>query len=556
MAAPRRWEELEEGDLQQLTYTDVLDRISDGDDPLAPMADPEALGGSGPDRLAQYRSMRDAGKTPEPVPASGARNDHAGDDRRGSSFVIQEHHARRLHYDFRLEHDGVLVSWAVPKAPPTDPEVNHLAVQTEDHPLEYATFEGTIPKGEYGGGEVRIWDSGTYELHKWREGKEVIVTLFGQPDGGLGGVRKFALIHTGSGDSQPQKNWLMHLMKPDPASPGPSHRAASGGPVEFPEHVEPMLATLTDVEHFGDQEGWAFEMKWDGVRTIAYLAGGQVQLLSRKGRDDTAAYFDVVADLAAIDADTAVLDGEVVVADPSGRPDFGLLQNRINLTKTADIERAAKSWPAQLMLFDLLELNGLSMIKKPYEERRAALEALVKPAKGSRVQVPPIFDGDLDAAMDTSKELRLEGVVAKRRTSIYQPGRRSQTWLKIKNHVAQEVIIGGWRPGQGRRDGGVGSLLMGVPTPDGLRYVGRVGSGFNDRQLDEIGAKLDKLARKTSPLIDVPREDARDAHWVTPSLVGEVTYGEITGPGRLRHPVWRGLRPDKSPADVVWEHPL
>jgi bifunctional non-homologous end joining protein LigD len=316
-----------------------------------------------------------------------------------------------------------------------------------------------------------------------------------------------------------------------------------------------MLATLTDPEHFGDQEGWAFEMKWDGVRTIAYLAAGRVQLLSRKGRDDTAAYFDVVADLAAIDAETAILDGEVVVADSTGRPDFGLLQNRINLTRTADIERAAKTWPAQLMLFDLLELNGQSMIKRPYEERRAGLEELVKPRQGSRVQVPPIFDGDLEAARDTSKALRLEGVVAKRRTSVYQPGRRSQTWLKIKNHRAQEVVIGGWRPGRGRRDGGVGSLLMGVPTPEGLRYVGRVGSGFNDRQLDEIGARLEKLARKTSPLIDVPREDARDAHWVSPSLVGEVTYGELTGPGRLRHPVWRGLRPDKSPADVVWEIP-
>ncbi len=554
VAAPRNWDELESADLHQLTYEEVLDRIAEGD-PLAPMGDPEALGGSERDRLAQYRSMRDAAKTSEPVPTSRVRGDRTDDDQEGRSFVIQEHHARRLHYDFRLERDGVLVSWAVPKAPPTDPEVNHLAVQTEDHPLEYGTFEGSIPKGEYGGGDVRIWDSGTYELHKWREGKEVIVTLHGQPDGGLGGVRKFALIHTGSGDSQPQKNWLMHLMKPDAASAPSPRREPSHDPVEFPDHVDPMLATLTDQEHFGDQEGWAFEMKWDGVRTIAYLAGGRVQLLSRKGRDDTAAYFDVVDDLAAIDADTAILDGEVVVADPSGRPDFGLLQNRINLTKPGDIERAAKTWPAQLMLFDLLELNGQSMIKKPYEERRAALEELVQPAKGSRVQVPPIFDGDLDAASDTSKALRLEGVVAKKRSSIYQPGRRSQTWLKIKNHLAQEVIIGGWRPGQGRRDGGVGSLLMGVPTPEGLHYVGRVGSGFNDRQLDEIGAKLEKLARKTSPLIDVPREDARDAHWVTPSLVGEVSYGELTGPGRLRHPVWRGLRPDKSPADVVWELP-
>ncbi len=550
VAAPRTWTELESKDLEQLTYQQVLDRVASGGDPLAALADPEAFGAARPDRLSTYRSMRDSAKTPEPVPSSPPQKDPDG-----FSFVIQEHHARRLHYDFRLEHDGVLVSWAVPKGPPTDPGVNHLAVQTEDHPLEYGSFEGSIPKGEYGAGDVTIWDAGTYEPHKWRDGKEVIVTLHGRPDGGLGGVRKFALIRTGGG-SQPDRSWLMHLMKPDLSASAVAPATTHADHSEFPAPVEPMLATLTDAEHFGDQEGWAFEMKWDGVRAMVYLAGGRVQLLSRKGRDDTAAYFDVVDDLAALDVRSALLDGEIVVADPSGRPDFGLLQGRINLTRPADIERAAKTWPAQLMLFDVLELNGQSMIKKPYEERRAVLEALVPPTKGSRVQVPPIFDGDLEAAKETSQLLRLEGVVAKRRTSIYQPGSRSRTWLKIKNHVAQEVIIGGWRPGQGRRDGGVGSLLMGVPTAEGLRYVGRVGSGFNDRQLDEIDALLAKLARQTSPLIDVPREDARDAHWVTPSLVGEVTYGELTGPGRLRHPVWRGLRPDKSPDEVVWEGPV
>ncbi len=244
-----------------------------------------------------------------------------------------------------------------------------------------------------------------------------------------------------------------------------------------------------------------------------------------------------------------------MVTDAAGRPNFGLLQHRINLTKPADIERAAKAYPAQLMLFDILELNGQSLIKKTYQERREILENLVPPEPGFLIQVPPIFDGDLQAALQTSDQLQLEGVVAKRRSSIYQPGRRTHTWLKIKLHRAQEVVIGGWREGQGRRGGGVGSLLMGIPTEAGLHYVGRVGSGFNDRQLDEIQAKLEKLSRKTSPFLDVPREDARDAHWVTPSLVGEVTYGELTQPGRLRHPVWRGLRPDKSPDEVVWEGP-
>jgi bifunctional non-homologous end joining protein LigD len=549
VAAPRTWEEIAGPELTQLDYTQVASRLSDMGDLLAGMAGEDTR----PDRLSTYRSMRDAAKTPEPVPAEPAR-----EDEEGFSFVIQEHHARALHYDFRLERHGVLVSWAVPKAPPTDPKVNHLAVQTEDHPLEYGSFEGSIPRGEYGGGQVSIWDAGTYKLHKWREGKEVIVTLFGKPDGGLGGVRKFALIHTGGGGSRPERNWLMHLMQTDPedevslrAEPV-AEQSATSEP-EFPEVIEPMLATLTTVERFGPEEGWAFEMKWDGVRTVAYLAGGKVKLLSRKGRNDTAAYFDVVPDLAAIEVETAVLDGEVVVTDPVGRPNFGLLQHRINLTRPADIERAAKTWPAQLMLFDILHLNGRSLIKLPYAGRREILEGLVQPEKGSRLQVPPVFDGNLHAAMDTSKDLKLEGVVAKQVDSVYQPGRRARTWLKLKPHPAQEVIIGGWRPGQGRRDGGIGSLLLGIPTADGLRYIGRVGSGFNDRQLDEIQTMLDRLARKTSPLIDVPREDARDAHWVTPSLVGEVTYGELTEPGRLRHPVWRGLRPDKSPDEVKWE---
>ncbi len=538
VAAPRTWAELEAGDLRQLEYHEVLARLAEDGDPLGVMVGDD--GAAAPDRLSTYRGMRDAARTPEPVPAT-APGAVAG----GQTFVIQEHHARRLHYDFRLEHDGVLVSWAVPKAPPTDPAVNHLSVQTEDHPLEYGSFEGTIPRGEYGGGEVSIWDAGTYRLHKWRDGKEVIVTLFGRAGGGLGGVRKFALIKTGS-TAQPEKNWLMHLMDTDPDDVSTR---------EFPEPVEPMLAVLTAEKDFGDETGWAFEMKWDGVRTLASVAGGQVRLLSRRGRDDTAAYADVAAALSKVEVNTTTLDGEIVVVDTGGRPNFGLLQHRINVTKPADIQRLAAAYPAQLMVFDILELNGRSLLTEPYERRRQLLEGLDLGTAASRVHIPPIFDGDLEAAMSISTELRLEGVVAKRVGSAYQPGARSNSWRKIKVKQEQEVVIGGWRPGNGRRGGGFGSLLMGVPTEAGLHYVGRVGSGFDDRQLEEIQALLEARARKTSPLVDVPREDARDAHWVTPSLIGEVSYSELTGPGRMRHPVWKGLRPDKDPAEITWERP-
>ncbi len=569
VAAPRTWAELEDPDLAQLTYAEVLERVARQGDLLAPLAPAEAaFAAPRSDRLSTYRSMRDAQKTPEPVPATPPEPRPDGDD---PIFVIQEHHARALHWDFRLEHDGVLVSWAVPKSPPTDPKSNRLAVQTEDHPMEYATFEGGIPHGEYGGGAVSIWDAGTFRLHKWREGKEVIVTVQGRPDGGLGGgPRKYALIHTGGGKNakgpKADRNWLMHLMAPDPEDAGtsselveerpatsPEDVVAGSATLDFPAEVDPMLATLDDGEHFGPEEGWAFEMKWDGVRAVAYLAGGRVRLLSRKGRDESAAYPDVVDPLSRLEVRDAVLDGEIVVTDASGRPDFGLLQNRINLGRAADIDRATQTWPAQLMVFDVLELDGQPLLARPYVERREILEGLGLDALGERVHVPPVFHGDLQAARDISRQLRLEGVVAKRTDSVYAPGRRGRTWLKIKNFLTQEVVVAGWRPGQGGRSGTFGSLLMGIPGPDGLHYVGRVGSGFDGAALDDVQRRLDARARATPALVDVPREDARDAHWVEPDLVGEVTYAELTGPGRMRHPVWRGLRPDKDAAEVVWE---
>ncbi len=559
VAAPRTWRELASKDLAQLDYREVLRRVKRRGDVLAELtaghldsleptkAHMRDFAPTPPaaDRLAKYRSMRDAKKTPEPVPAEQA----TPSDRQ--SFVIQEHHARNLHFDFRLEHDGVLVSWALPKGVPTEPKGNHLAVQTEDHPLEYGTFEGSIPAGEYGAGTVSIWDSGYYDLEKWRDDEEIIVTLRGEDEGGLGGPRRFALIHTG-GDGKAAQNWLIHLMKPAAASESTSRPAALSVRRVTPDFT-PMLATLGTTKDIVNEEGWAFEMKWDGIRAIARVDGGEVTLTSRNGKDLTATYPEIAALADAVTADSAILDGEIVAFGTHGRPDFGLLQTRMNLSSPRDVKRAAEAVPVRYLVFDALEIDGAPLLDASYDERRSALEGIVEAKSGGVVQVPAAFAGDLEHAVGTSKELGLEGVVAKERESRYETSRRSRAWIKLKHHRTQEVVIGGWRTGNGRRSDSVGSLLMGIPEGDRLRYVGRVGTGFGDRELDELRATLARRARKTSPLDDVPSADARDAHWVSADLVGEVEFAEWTSTGRLRQPSWRGWRPDKSAAEVRLE---
>lgn len=490
-----------------------------------------------------------------------------GDARPGDPmFVIQEHHATRLHHDFRLERDGVLVSWALPKGLPTDPGVNHLAVQTEDHPIEYGSFEGTIPKGEYGAGSVTIWDTGTYELEKWRDGQEVIATIHGQKHGS----HRLALIRT-SGEGE-KANWLIHLMKDQTAhpehdgsepykrplttSPGRGLRRGKtvvGSRKSGSGTVHPMLATAAEPAELRERTGWRYEMKWDGFRAIARKTGDEVTFTSRNGLDLTVTYpeLSVLADAVRGDA---VLDGEIVALDDAGVPRFSRMQQRAGLTAPRDVERARRAVPVKLFLFDLLEVDGRSLTSLPYAERRAQLEKLVKP--NPFVQVPPDAGDDLDAALATSLELGLEGVMAKRADSPYRTGRRSRDWLKLKHTLTQEVVVGGWRPGNGLRTDTVGSLLLGVPDDGVLRYAGRVGSGFTDRDLEKLRARMDSIATDETALVGVPAVDARAAHWVTPTLVGEVEYSEVTPDGRLRHPVWRGWRPDKSPADVRWERTM
>lgn len=568
VAAPRTWEELASTDLAQLEYEQVLQRVTSQKDPLAALVaghlaslepTPEHMASfqasvSGANRLREYRAKRDASKTPEPMP------DGPAAPSRGTSFVIQEHHARRLHHDFRLEHDGVLVSWALPKGMPTDTGNDHLAVQTEDHPLDYGTFEGRIPEGEYGAGEVSIWDSGEYDLEKWRA-DEVIVTLRGEPGGGLGAPTRVALIRTG-GEGKAAQNWLIHLMKDSPSvrtkpahgdQPGPATETARRRkPIRTQERIiSPMLATLGNEKDLAGDDAWAFEMKWDGIRAIAYV-GDEPRLLTRNGNDVTASYPELVDRLReSIGAESAVLDGEIVATDKRGRPDFGLLQTRMGLSREKDVARAARSAPVQYLIFDLLEDAGASVTDEPYDQRRRRLERLVRGA--GPIQVPPAFEGDFAAAMRSSRELGLEGIVAKKRDSTYSRGRRSRAWIKVKHHLAHEVVIGGWRPGHGRRSNGIGSLLLGIPEPGGLRYVGRVGTGFSDRELDAIAERLAPLARTTMPFSEVPRADSSDARWVTAELVGEVEFSEWTATRRLRQASWRGFRSDKRPEDVAEE---
>ena len=276
-----------------------------------------------------------------------------------------------------------------------------------------------------------------------------------------------------------------------------------------------------------------------------------IRLLSRNGIDVTGTYpeLDVLAD--AVDGDHAVLDGEIVALDRRGRPDFGTLQIRMGVTKKADVERLMDKTPVRFMVFDLLELDGEDLTKLPYDERRDRLEQRVRDR--GPIQVPPAFEGDIAAAIKTTRELGLEGVLAKRRDSTYAAGRRSRAWIKVKHVRTQEVVIGGWKPGNGARAHRVGSLLLGIPEDGALRFVGKVGTGFSERQLDEVTRRLAAIERKSSPFHEVPAPERRDARYVTPKLVGEVEFNEWTPGGRLRAPVWRGWRPDKPPDSVVVE---
>ena len=309
-----------------------------------------------------------------------------------------------------------------------------------------------------------------------------------------------------------------------------------------------MLASPGVLPPPEQEQRWAFEMKWDGVRAVVYLDRGDLRVLTRNDREVAATYPELAGLAHQLRDRRMILDGEVVAFDEAGRPSFGELQARMHVRAPgrALLDRV----PVSILVFDLLHLDGTSLAGAPYDERRSALEGLE--LTGDRWAVPPAFDGQGAEALAASQAQGLEGVLAKRYDSVYLPGRRSPHWIKVKHVRMQEVVVGGWSPGAGRRQGGIGSLLLGVPDQDGrLVYAGHVGTGFSDRVLADLGTRLRAAERTTSPFADeVPRAHAKDAHWVTPRLVGEVTFSEWTRDGMMRHPSWRGLRPDKDPQDV------
>ncbi len=529
--------------------------------------------------LAEYRRKRDFQKTPEPD--SSAKFPDAGPLR----FVVQKHKATALHYDLRLEAGGVLKSFAVPKGPSADPAVKRGAHQTEDHPLDYLDFEGSIPRGQYGAGHMIVWDIGTYSpdekgeydwLDRKRAGQRIEAEIAaGKVAFTTRGSRmrgSWTLVRTKDG-------WLLIKHK-DLATTGidlaeafdtsvrsglsigdlaagqtPSSggRAASPAdlpgarPATFPAPFQPMTANPSPTRDLDDTI-WSFEPKLDGIRCLAFVKDGEARLYTRNLNDVTAAYPAIARALGAQPVHDAIFDGEIAALDDGGRPSFELLQQRMNLGDHRQVAVAEGQVPVVFFAFDLLHLDGFDLRPAAIEGRRSLLEQVLTPST-SISRVEPI-EADSRTAFEAVVDLGFEGLVAKRRASPYRHGRRSDSWLKLKSRRSDEFVVGGFTYGEGGRSSTFGGLLLGTPRDDGLLdFRGRVGSGLNDAVLKRLRRTLDALTSDESPFAgDVP--DGARTTFVRPELVAEVEYAEQTRAGILRAPVFHGIRTDKSPADL------
>lgn len=552
--------------------------------------------------LEEYRRKRDFNQTPEP---SGDPIAHAGDEPsaweqlpHGHRFCVQKHRATRMHFDFRLEHEGVLLSWAIPRGPSLDPVRKRLAVQTEDHPIDYGEFEGVIPSG-YGAGTVMLWDIGTYEWVKESAEDFDRSRLKGDIKFRLRGTKisgEFALVHIGErgrhygGSSDGDKNWLLIKKRDDAVVDGfeaieldvsvktgrslagiatdgggdpremrRAARAQGARPVAAPSQVHgqfaqappPMLAT--PVDHAFSRDGWLFELKYDGIRAMVTVAGDGVRITGRRGTDETARYPEAQAIRAGIHARQAIVDGELVVLDAGGRPSFERMQQRIGVSRETDVRRVAAAHPVTFIAFDLLELDGRDLLSTELRIRKKTLRETI-------VDSPHILFAEQVERVGTSlfkvaRESGIEGIVGKRADSLYRPGIRTPDWVKIKSWLTQSCVIAGYTAGRGRRSNQLGALILAVVDGGRLVHCGQVGTGFDDRTLQDLRDRLRPLEVTTCQLETTPKT-AEPATWVKPELVCEVRFAGWTRDGILRHPAFRTLRPDQRPEDCTREIPL
>ena len=505
-------------------------------------------------RLPEYEAKRDFAVTPEPAP--GALEPHAE-----PGFVVHKHDATRLHYDVRLEMDGALASWSVPKGPSYDPSVKRLAIQTEDHPLEYGSFEWRIPDGEYGAGDSLIWDNGACDsvppgqLSEQRKKGHIVVELRGhklqgqwhlvRTHGGAPGKSQWLMFKAKDGKENP--SWDVIAERPESVvsgrvvTRGPERSGKLRAPRAAPDailrgYLPPMLATLVDEAPPGR---WHAEVKYDGYRALCALSNGRVAMWTRNALDLAGRFPRVAGALGRLVVGDAVIDGEVCVLDPDGVPRFELIQQGL-----AD--------EAVLFAFDLLRLDGEDLRGRPFEERRDLLRSVLSNAP-PELRLSEQVPGEIGAALQSMRRRGLEGLILKAPGSRYEKG-RSRAWLKLKAQANQELAVVGWTPGKGNASGSLGALLLAVADgKGGFEFAGKVGTGFSSKQRKELRKQLEEDARDTPPARDAPR--LRDARWAEPRLVAQVRFTEWTHDGKLRHPAFQGLRADKKPEECVRERP-